>query len=70
MSTNFSADLCNRVEEELGRFKEVFSAAQKDETPQNLEELADAADRVMRAVGRVLIEARHSLGDAGPKSRA
>jgi hypothetical protein len=48
--------LRDRVGDEVERFNEVFSAADKDETPENLENLVDAADRLMRAVGRGLIE--------------
>lgn len=53
-----SESLRERVAEEMGRFNEALSAAENDETPQNLEDLADAADRLMRAVGRVMIEAK------------
>jgi hypothetical protein len=55
----------DRVAEEIERFNEAFSAAEKEETPENLEDLADAADRLMRAVGRVLIDVKRELGDAG-----
>ena len=58
--------LRDRVAEEVERFNEAFSAVESDETPQNLENLAHAADRLMRAVGRVLIEAKRQLGDDDP----
>jgi hypothetical protein len=57
--------LRDRVAEAVECFNEAFSAAEKDDTPQNLGDLADTADRVMRAVGRVLIEAKRQLGDDG-----
>jgi hypothetical protein len=57
-------NLRDRVAEEIERFTQALSAAEKDETPQNLEALAEAADRLMRAVGRVLIETKRGLGDA------
>jgi hypothetical protein len=56
--------LRDRVADEMEHFKDAFSAAQQDETPQNLEALAEAADRLIRAVGRVLIEAKGQLGEA------
>lgn len=58
-------DLHDRVAEAIERFNEALSTAEKNETPENLENLADAADRLMRAVGRVLIEAKRQLGDDG-----
>ena len=61
MSSSISEDLRDRIDEELKHFNEAFAAAQQDETPQNLENLADAADRLMRAVGRVLIESKRAL---------
>ena len=48
-----------RVAEEIEHFNEAFSAAEK-----GLEALAEAADRLMRAVGRVLIEVKRRLGAA------
>jgi hypothetical protein len=59
-------NLRDRVAEEIERFTQSLSAAEKDQTPQNLEALADAADRLMRAIGRVLIETKRALGDAKP----
>jgi hypothetical protein len=44
-------NLRNRVDDELEHFNKTFSAAQKEEIPQNLESLADAADQLMRAIG-------------------
>jgi hypothetical protein len=64
MSDSIDEALRGRVAEEMKHFNEALSAAEQDQTPQNLEALAEAADRLMRAVGRVLIEARHPLGDA------
>ena len=63
MDTAISEDLRHRVDEELKHFNDAFAAAQQNDTPQNLEDLADAADRLMRAVGRVLIEAKRALGE-------
>jgi hypothetical protein len=64
MSNGINEALRDRVAEEIEHFNEAFSAAEQDETPQNLEALAEAADRLMRAVGRVLIEVKRQLGDA------
>jgi hypothetical protein len=61
--TCISEDLRDRVDEALKHFNDAFVAALKGETSQNLEDLVDAADRLMRAVGRVLIEAKRQLGD-------
>jgi hypothetical protein len=64
MSHRVDETLRGRVAEEMQHFNEAFCAAEQDETTQNLEALADAADRLMRAVGRVLIEVKRQLGDA------
>ena len=64
MSRGIDEALRDRVAEEIEHFQEAFSAAEQDETPQNLETLAEAADRLMRAVGRVLIEAKRRLGES------
>jgi len=53
--------LRNRVADAVERFNEAFSAAEEDEAPHNLENLAEAADQLMRAVGRVLIEVEGQL---------
>jgi hypothetical protein len=58
-----SESLRNRIGDEVERFDEAVSAAEKDETPANLENLVDAADRLMRAIGRVLIEVKSQMGD-------
>jgi len=63
VSTGISEDLRHRVDEELKDFNEALAAVQEDETPHNLENLAVAADRLMRAIGRVLIEAKRALGE-------
>jgi hypothetical protein len=64
VSTAISEDLRDRVDEGLTDFSNAFAATQQDETPENLENLADAADRLMRTIGRVLIEAKRALGGA------
>ena len=63
MDTLISEDWRKRVDEQLRHFNEALTAAQAEKTPRNLEHLADAADRLMRAVGRVLIEAKRQVGD-------
>lgn len=55
--------LRSRVAEAIERFNEALSEAEKDETLYNLEQLAGAADRLMRAVGRILIETKGQLQD-------
>lgn len=62
MSLNRIDDaLRDRVAAEAASFDHAFTAALRNETPRNLEELANAADRLMRAVGRVLIEIRKEV---------
>ena len=62
MSVNRIDDaLRKRVAAEAASFDCAFMAVLGNETGRNLEELADAADRLMRAVGRVLIEIRKEL---------
>ena len=56
--------LLNRIAEATERITEAFNAAQAEESPRRLNDLADAADRLMRAAGRVLIEAKCQLGNA------
>lgn len=63
MSHGLTESLRGRVAEEMQHFNEAFCAAEQHDTPQNLEALADAADRLMRAVGRVLIEVKRHLPD-------
>jgi hypothetical protein len=55
--------LRKRIAEEIERFNEAFSTVEMDATPQNLGNLVTAADRLMRAVARVLIEAKRRSGD-------
>ena len=63
VNTSFSEDLRHRIDEELKHFNEAFAATREAETSQNLEDLVDAADRLMRAIARALIEAKRQLGD-------
>jgi hypothetical protein len=63
VSNGIDEDVSSRVNEEIKRFNDAFAAARQDNTPENLESLAEAADRPMRAIGRVLIEAKRWLGD-------
>lgn len=56
--------LLSRVAEATERFNNAFYAAQTEESPRRFNDLVDAADRLMRAAGRVLIEAKRQLGDA------
>ena len=55
--------LRNRVADATELFYVAFSAAQTEETPRNLNDLADACDALMRAVARVLIEAKRGVTD-------
>jgi hypothetical protein len=50
--------LRERVAAEAANLDQAFNAALKNETTQSLEDLANAADRLMRAAGRILIEVR------------
>jgi hypothetical protein len=53
--------LRDRVAEATEAFHVAFSAAETEDTPQNLDDLADAADALMRAVARGLIEAKREF---------
>ena len=55
--------LCKWIAEEIERFNEAYSTVEMGATPQNLGNLVTAADRLMRAVARVLIEAKRRSGD-------
>ena len=55
--------LRKRVFDATMRLDEAFRAAKTEKTPEKLDDLADAADQLMRAAGRVLIEAKRELGD-------
>ena len=55
--------LRNRVVEAIEQFSEAFSAAETEETRGNLDDLADAADVLMRTVARVLIVVERELAD-------
>ena len=51
-----SPGLRERVADEMVRFTEALDAAIANSTPETLERLRDAADQVMRATARVLLE--------------
>jgi len=54
-----------RVAEAAERFNEAFAAAETaGTTPRNLNDIAEAADALMRAVARVLIEVKRLGADA------
>jgi hypothetical protein len=55
--------LLNRVADATARFNDALHATQIEETRPHLHDLADAADVLMRAVGRVLIEAKRDNRD-------
>lgn len=46
----------DRVSKEIEGFAEALEAASANPTPRTLDELEEAADGLMRAAGRVLIE--------------
>jgi alpha-D-ribose 1-methylphosphonate 5-triphosphate synthase subunit PhnH len=56
--------LRNRVADATELFRAAFSAAETEETPRNLDDLADACDALMRATARVLIEAKRGRANA------
>jgi hypothetical protein len=51
-----SPNLRDRVAEEMAVFTEALDAAMANPTSDALDKLRDAADQLMRATGRVLIE--------------
>jgi len=54
--------LRERVMEQIGTFTDALEAASANPTDEALDELHKAADDLMRAVGRVLIEIAHQRG--------
>jgi hypothetical protein len=54
--------LRERVMEQIGTFTDALEAASANRTDEALDELRNAADNLMRAVGRVLIEIAHQRG--------
>lgn len=54
----------DRVVEEMETFTEALEAAAANPTPEALDKLRQAADRLMRATGRVLIDVERLLGQA------
>lgn len=56
--------LRERLANEIAIFNDALDAAVQSPTAKSLDALAQAADRLMRAVGRVLIEAKR--GAASP----
>lgn len=55
-------DLRERVAKETAIFNDALDAAMQNPASEALDKLAQAADRLMRAVGRVLIEAKRLRG--------
>ena len=56
-------DLRDRVMDEAHHFSEAFDRAVTQPTPDALQRLHQATDELMRAAGRVLIEAARISGD-------
>jgi hypothetical protein len=54
--TGLDPSVSDRVTEEIKTFTEALEAATANPTPRALEKLEEAADHLMRATGRVLIE--------------
>jgi len=54
--------LHERVIEQIGAVTDALDAATADPTDETLDELHDAADKLMRALGRVLIETARQRG--------
>ena len=52
----FDPSIRERVIEQIGIVTEALDAAMANPTDEVLDELHDAADKLMRALGRVLIE--------------
>jgi hypothetical protein len=52
--------LRERLAREIATFNDALEAAVQAPTSKSLDSLAQAADRLMRAVGRVLIEAKRN----------
>lgn len=50
------SSVSDRVAKEIEHFTRALEAARANPTPRALDELEQAADRLMRATGRVLIE--------------
>lgn len=55
-------NLRERVIEQIGIVTDALDAVKANPTDEALEQLRDAADKLMRALGRVLIETTRQLG--------
>jgi hypothetical protein len=55
-SRGIDPDLRDRVRDEIPTLEDALEAAVADPTDENLDQLREAADKLMRALGRVLIE--------------
>lgn len=62
-NSGISAGVHDRVTEEVETFIEALEAATANPTPEALDKLREAADHLMRATGRVLIEVERLLGE-------
>jgi hypothetical protein len=58
--------LRDRVKQQIERFDKALDAAMAAPTSEALDELSEAADQLMRATGRVLIEAARLLASKRP----
>jgi ribosomal protein S20 len=68
LSSLFGRELYERVTKEVRDFDRIFSEAVQSPSAAARDELVDAADRVMRAVARVIIHAkRASAFDQRPR---
>jgi hypothetical protein len=56
--------LRERVVEEIGRTTDALEAASANPSDETLDELHQAADRLMRALGRVILEIERQRGQA------
>ncbi len=60
--------LVDRIDRAIAELKGAFGAAAGQPTAQNLDQLREATDRLMRASARVLIELGHRGGDENGRS--
>jgi hypothetical protein len=63
-SGGIDPSLRERVIEEIGRTTDALDAASANPSDETLDELQQAADRLMRALGRVILEIERQRGQA------
>jgi hypothetical protein len=61
--------VCERVRDQIKIFEEALRQATNNPAPEALDRLRDAADKLMRAIGRVFIEIGRLRGTLEPDNQ-